>query len=116
MSATVEPIEPAEAEVHEHHHLSDDIDHPTQATFIKIALILALITALETSTYWWPESLHTVAMVTLFVMMAIKFFMILLWFMHLKWDNKLFSVMFYIGLVLAIFVYAVALFTFHFFG
>ena len=113
MSATVES---AEHEHHEHHHLSDEMDHPTQGTFIKVAVVLAAITALETSTYWWPESLHTVAMVTLFVMMTLKFFMILLWFMHLKWDSKLFSLLFYIGLVLAVGVYAVALFTFHFFG
>jgi cytochrome c oxidase subunit 4 len=48
--------------------------------------------------------------------MAIKFFMILLVFMHLKFDHKLFSLMFYIGLVLAIGVYMVALFTFKFFA
>ena len=49
-------------------------------------------------------------------MMTIKFFMILLVFMHLKFDNKLFSLMFYIGLVLAIGVYTVALLTFQFFA
>jgi cytochrome c oxidase subunit 4 len=112
MSATVEPVENA----HTEHHLSDEVDHPTPRTFIKIAVILALITALETSTYWWPESLHTLALVVLFTMMVIKFAMILLWFMHLKWDNKLFGVLFYIGLILAVGVYAVALLTFHFFA
>ena len=110
MSAVTEPVEPAE-----HHHLSDEIDHPTNLTFIKIALILAAITALETSTYWWPESTHTAAMITLIVLMTVKFFMILLWFMHLKFDSPIFSMMFYIGLVLAIGVYLVALFTFKFF-
>ena len=35
--------------------------------------------------------------------------------MHLKFDNRLFSFLFYMGLVLAVFVYAVALATFHFF-
>ena len=59
-----------------------------------MAIILAVITALETSTYWWVEDAHTVAMITLFVCMAIKFVMILLWFMHLKWDSALFSLMF----------------------
>ena len=37
-------------------------------------------------------------------MMTIKFFMIILVFMHLKYDSKLISVMFYIGLGLAILV------------
>ena len=47
--------------------------------------------------------------------MAFKFFAVVLYFMHLKFDNRLFSMMFYMGLVLAIGVYLVALFTFHFF-
>ena len=36
--------------------------------------------------------------------------------MHLKFDNKIFSFMFYLGLVLAVLVYCAALSTFHFFG
>ena len=107
MSTTTEHDTPAHAEGH---------DHPTDMTFIKVAVILAIITALETSTYWWPSSVHTLSMAVLLIMMTVKFFMILLWFMHLKWDSKLFSLMFYIGLVLAIGCYMVALLTFHFFG
>jgi cytochrome c oxidase subunit 4 len=42
--------------------------------------------------------------------------MIILIFMHLKFDNKLFSILFYIGLGLALFVYGVALSTFQFFA
>ena len=48
--------------------------------------------------------------------MTIKFFMIVSIFMHLKFDSKLFSVMFYIGLGLAMFVYMVFLSTFQFFA
>ena len=40
---------------------------------------------------------------------------VLLYFMHLKFDSKLFSLMFYIGLVLAVGCYAVFLATLHFF-
>jgi cytochrome c oxidase subunit 4 len=36
--------------------------------------------------------------------------------MHLKFDNKIFTMAFYTGLGLAIFVYVAALSTFHFFG
>ena len=49
-------------------------------------------------------------------MMAAKFLIVVSFFMHLKFDNKIFSFMFYLGLMLAIFVYALALSTFHFFG
>lgn len=110
MSTATEHGEHAANEAHEAH------DHPTDKTFIKVAIFLALLTALETSTYWWPESLHTVGIATLLILMAIKFFVILLWFMHLKFDSKLFSFMFYIGVVLAVGCYMVALLTFRFFG
>ena len=49
-------------------------------------------------------------------MMTAKFLMVVSYFMHLKFDHRLFSFLFYTGLILAVFVYAVALATFHFFG
>ena len=52
----------------------------------------------------------------LLIMMVAKFLIVVSFFMHLKFDNKLFSFLFYLGLLLAVFVYAVALATFHFFG
>ena len=38
-------------------------------------------------------------------LMVVKFFMVVLYFMHIKFDNKLFGRLFYIGLGLAVFVY-----------
>ena len=40
---------------------------------------------------------------------------IVMYFMHLKFDSKIFSFLFYTGLGLALFVYIVALATFKFF-
>jgi cytochrome c oxidase subunit 4 len=48
--------------------------------------------------------------------MLVKFFSVVLFFMHLKFDNRLFSLMFYLGLGLAVAVYVAALFTFEFFS
>jgi cytochrome c oxidase subunit IV len=86
--------------------------------YIKVAFILAVITALETSTYWWPESQpwSSAFMPVLISLMVIKFFMVVLLFMHLKDDAKVFSWLFYAGLFLAVLVYAAALLTFRFFG
>ena len=92
-------------EAHEH-GMSD-------AGYIKIALILAAITALEVSTYY--VDFGPLFLPSLIIMMVVKFFMVVSYFMHLKFDNKLFGLMFYIGLGLAIFVYFVALATFKFF-
>jgi cytochrome c oxidase subunit 4 len=52
----------------------------------------------------------------LLILMAFKFFAVVLFFMHLRFDNRLFSILFYMGLVLAVGVYLVALFTFQFFS
>lgn len=112
MSATTEHAAHADHAA----HAADDHHTPSDRYFIKIAIILAVVTALETSTYWWPESMETVGTVALLIMMTIKFFMIVSVFMHLKFDSKIFSLMFYTGLVLAVGVYLVFLFTFQFFG
>ena len=51
----------------------------------------------------------------LLILMAIKFVTVVSLFMHLRFDNKIFSWLFYSGLFLAVFVYVVALLTFRFF-
>lgn len=103
---------------HGHGHAHDH-HVPSDGYFIKVALVLAVVTALETSTYWWGDwfdgNLDSVVVPALLIMMAIKFFMIASIFMHLKFDSKIFSFMFYAGLVLAVGVYMVFLFTFQFF-
>jgi cytochrome c oxidase subunit IV len=81
--------------------------------YVVIALILAAITALETSTYW--IDFGPLFMPLLIGLMVIKFFMVLLFFMHLKDDAKMFSWLFYAGLGLAVLVYLAALLTFRFF-
>jgi cytochrome c oxidase subunit IV len=112
MSSTTEHVAGTEVEGDHHAH---DGHVPKDSYFIKIALILALVTALETSTYWWPEGAQSWAIPALLIMMGIKFVMIVSIFMHLKFDSKIFTFMFYTGLVLAIFVYMVFLFTFQYF-
>ena len=51
----------------------------------------------------------------LLIMMVAKFVTVVSYFMHLKFDNRLFSFLFYMGLILAVSVFAAALATFHFF-
>ena len=111
MSAVTEHTEADhEAEAHDAH---DGHHVPSDRYFINIALILAALTAAETATYW--VHLGPFATPTLLLMMAIKFWIIIRVFMHLKFDSKIFGTMFYIGLGLAIFVYCVFLSTFQFF-
>jgi cytochrome c oxidase subunit 4 len=81
--------------------------------YVVIALILAALTAIEVSTYY--IDFGPLFMPTLFVLMIVKFVIVASYFMHLKFDNKLFTYLFYSGLLLAIAVYVGALATFKFF-
>ena len=91
-----------------------DTEHGmSNAGYVRIALILAAITALEVSTYY--VDFGPFFMPALMIMMIVKFLMVVSYFMHLKFDNKIFSWMFYTGLFLAIGVYVAALSTFKFF-
>ena len=93
---------------------SQDHEHGmSDAGYIKIALIFAAITALEVSTYY--VVFGPLFMPSLMIMMVVKFVMVVSYFMHLKFDSKIFSFLFYTGLGLALFVYFVALATFKFF-
>ena len=97
---------------------SSDLAHDTEhgmsnAGYVRIAVILAAITALEVSTYY--VDFGPFFLPALMIMMAIKFLMVVSYFMHLKFDNRLFSWLFYAGLILAITVYVIALSTFKFF-
>ncbi|MDY7104583.1 MAG: cytochrome C oxidase subunit IV family protein [Actinomycetota bacterium] len=95
----------------------DDVSHhPSDWTYIKIALVLAAITALEVFTYfesvvdWGPFLIPS-----LIVMMVVKFFLVGAFFMHLKFDNPLLRNVFIFGLVLAVAVYVATLLAFEFF-
>ena len=93
---------------------SHNSGHMSDLGYVKIALVLAFITGLEvTITY---IDIGPIFLAVLLILMAIKFFTVVAYFMHLKFDNRIFTWLFYTGLFLAIGVYCTALATFHFFG
>ena len=91
-----------------HHEISDK-------GYIVIALILAVLTAMEvavTEISGFPDAL---LIPSLLIMMVIKFFIVVSYFMHLKHDSAIFKFGFYVGLGGALVLYSVMLTTFHFF-
>ena len=102
---------------HAEEHAEGGHAHPTDAQYVLIAGILAVITAAEVATYYIDffkkNFIATVA--ALIPMMAVKFAMVAAFFMHLRFDNKLLRRVFITGILLAIFVYMIVLFTFHVF-
>jgi cytochrome c oxidase subunit 4 len=98
------------------HGSHDDKEHWTDFQYVKLALALAVITAVEVALSYLKDDMGALFLPLLLILMVIKFFAVVLYFMHLKFDNRLFSVMFYMGLGLAVGVYIAALLTFKFFN
>jgi cytochrome c oxidase subunit 4 len=92
----------------------DRHDHPSDLLYVKIALILGVITAFEVGTYFIEDASTTLLVVLLFPMMTAKFLIVTGYFMHLKYDSPLFKRVFFFGLILAIVVFVVMLTTFEF--
>ena len=84
--------------------------HPTEAQYIKIALILAAITAAEVGLYYTKFS-EAATNGALLGLAACKFIIVAAYFMHLKFDNKLLRRLFITGFVLASFCYIAYLLT-----
>jgi cytochrome c oxidase subunit 4 len=101
MSAQQTPTEPAtEGEEHTGHH-------PSPGEYVRIALILGLLTALEVSTYYFDFGRFGIPL--LVILMIIKFIMVASFFMHLRYDTKLFGRFMYTGLGFALVLYAATL-------
>jgi cytochrome c oxidase subunit 4 len=95
------PLEP--------HHEAHQKEHPSDWTYIKVALFLGALTALEVSTYFWDGASTAALLATLLPMMIIKFGVVCAYFMHLRYDNPLFRRVFVFGLMLAVVVYVIAM-------
>jgi cytochrome c oxidase subunit 4 len=90
------------------------ISHPSDLKYIKVAIFLAIVTALEVATYFWESASAQTLAIVLIPMMIVKFAVVAGYFMHLKFDSPLFTRMFVAGLLFAVGVYSVMLTAFRF--
>lgn len=80
-----------------------DHGHPTERVYIRIAIILTAITAIEVAIYYIDWMHDTGALVPVLVVLSVaKFVTVIGYYMHLKFDNPLFRWMFVAGLVVSI--------------
>jgi cytochrome c oxidase subunit IV len=86
--------------------------YPDEWQYIKVALILFAITMAEVSIYYVSGAMHVVITLMAFMMIA-KFAIVALYFMHLRFDSKLFRRLFVTGIILACAVYLIALSSLH---
>ena len=93
---------------HEHHANVDhaamgiEKEHPTWSTYWKVAVILTLITIVEVWIYYIPSFVASRVFVpALLIMSAFKFAVVVMFYMHLRYDHKLFRVLFTGPLIIA---------------
>jgi len=79
-----------------------EAQHPGPAKYALIAVVLSAITLVE---FWafYVEWLHTTGlfMPMLLVLSAVKFSMVAMFYMHLKFDHKAFTRLLVLGIMLA---------------
>src|SRR5918999_4112263 len=95
-----DPEHPAEgahpAEAHAH-------ARPTWSTYKWVALILTVITVIEVWVYYIPQFVASRLFVpALLIMSAVKFAIVVMFYMHLKYDHKLFRALFTGPLIIAV--------------
>ena len=84
-------------------------EHASIATYLKVAAILTAVTALEVASIY-IRALTPILIPLLVVLSAAKFMLVVLFFMHLRYDSRVLTALFAGPLVLAI-VIALALST-----
>jgi len=105
-----------DSQVQAHH--GGEISHPTPKTYAIIAAILSLVTAIEVWVYY-IEAMRPYLIPILAVLSTGKFALVVMFYMHLKFDHKVFARLLIIGIVLGFstFLALLALFTYsHPFG
>jgi cytochrome c oxidase subunit 4 len=84
--------------------------HPTPLVYIQVGLILAVITLVEV-VFYYIDMAQGALLAVLLVLSIAKFALVVLWFMHLRFDNRIFSILFSGGLALVIALFMVVLAT-----
>jgi len=85
---------------------------PSQLDYVRIAVFLAALTAIEVGIYYFYGSIaKALLIVGLVFLSAIKFATVVAFFMHLRFDGRLLSFIFVTGLGLAFGAFLVVILT-----
>jgi cytochrome c oxidase subunit IV len=83
--------------------------HPGVGQYVEIGIILAVMTLIEVIIFEsFSAGLSTaVGIPALIVLTILKFMLVVMWFMHLRFDHKMFRRFFIVGVVLSLIVYGI---------
>ncbi len=81
--------------------------HPSPREYVRIGAILAVLTAIEVAASYTIGGAVLIAL--LLTLAVIKFSMVALWFMHLKFDDRRYARFFVMGVSLAVTLFLIVL-------
>ena len=95
---------------HDTHHAH----HPQPRDYVRIAIILAVLTAMEVGLFYLEQATGEnvpgwIFPVALILLSALKFFMVVAYFMHLRYEKALLSRFFSVGAIFAFWLYLTTL-------
>jgi cytochrome c oxidase subunit IV len=92
---------------------ADDQTHVGWSTYKWVALVLFVMTVVEVWVYYLPAFVATRFFVpTILILGAVKFAIVVMFYMHLKYDKPLFRALFVGPLIIAISILVALLFLF----
>lgn len=101
----------------DHTAVVDEHAHPTAKLYIQIAVVLAIITAVEVFVLYLPAlgfEWFRPALIPIFAVLSVaKFVLVVGWYMHLKFDDPFFLRMFGFALLIALTVVTAFIALFH---
>jgi cytochrome c oxidase subunit 4 len=102
----------AHADAHAPGH-APEVHFPTWKTYRWVALILTVITVVEVWVYYIPTFVASRLFIpALLIMSAVKFAIVVMFYMHLKYDAKVFRALFIGPLMIAVLTIIALLFLF----
>jgi cytochrome c oxidase subunit 4 len=87
--------------MNDHAPKSDHVEHPSWTQYRWVALWLTIITVGEVWIYYTPFKDTPFFVPTLLFLSATKFIIVVMFYMHLKYDHKLFRALFTGPLIIA---------------
>jgi cytochrome c oxidase subunit 4 len=93
-----------EAVHHGHAEPAHEEAHASNTTYVQVAIILAIVTLVEVIIYYMP-AVRGILVPALLILSIAKFVAVVGFFMHLKYDSRLYRFMFAAGLIVSLSVY-----------
>ena len=85
------------------------IVHPTPKKYVLIAIVLGILTAIEIALYYTEDIVGVFTDPILIILAVGKFIIVVGWFMHLRFENKMVNRFFTGGMILALVLFAIVM-------